>query len=179
MKNFFVDPKSATDRKSASRNVHGDIHARAQEIMLQSRSERACRTAQQEHLLQSHLGECSDCAQQMESIQTSLAEVQAVSASIAASSLLVRSTQLRVRARARELQKQQELMQPLWIAAMLAFLWAGGSMPFLWQGFQWLGHNNNLPDMIWVSGFLIMSLMPAAAVGTVALARTQQKAIAA
>ena len=151
------------------------IHTRVQEIMLQSRAERWQRTAEQESLLQSHLAECVECAQQMEAIQTSLREVQAVSASIAASGTLVRSTQLRVRARARELKRQEEFMQPLWIAAVLAFLWAGGSMPFLWQGFEWLGHSNNLPGMVWVSGFLVMSLMPAAAVGTIALARNQQK----
>lgn len=153
-----------------------NVHAAAQEIMLQSRAERRERTAEQEHFLQTHVAECAACAAQMEAIQTSLREVQAVSASIAASSTLVRSTQLRVRARARELKKQQEFMQPLWIAAVLAFLWAGASMPFLWQGFEWLGRNNNLPDMVWVSGFLVMSLMPAAAVSTIALAR-QQKAV--
>lgn len=153
----------------------GNVHHEVREIMLQSRSERMHRTAEQEALLESHLPGCADCAQQMEMIQTSLREVQAVSASIAASSTLVRSTQLRVRARAREMRKQQEFMQPLWIAAMLAFLWAGASMPFLWEGFQWLGKNNNLPEMMWVSGFIIMSLMPAAAVSTIALSRTQHK----
>lgn len=152
------------------------IHAQVQEIMLQSRSERWHRTAEQEALLQSHVAQCADCARQMEAIQISLYEVQAVSASIAASSTLVRSTQLRVRARARELKKQEEFMQPLWIAAMLAFLWAGASMPFLWQGFAWLGRNNNLPDMVWVSGFVVMCLMPAAAVSTIALARGQKVA---
>lgn len=152
-----------------------NIHSRVREIMLQSRAERGCRTADEENLLQSHLAACAACALQMEAIQTSLREVQAVSVSIAASSALVRSTQLRVRARARELKKQDEFMQPLWIAAVLAFLWAGGSMPFLWQGFQWLGHSNNLPGMVWVSGFVVMSLMPAAAVGTIALARNQQR----
>ena len=170
---FFSAPKSHLNPHLAD----GDVHAQAQEIMLQSRSERVHRTPEQESLLQSHLTECVSCALQMQAIQTSLAEVQAVSASIAAGSQLVRSTQLRVRARAREMKQQQEQMRPLWIAATLAFLWAGASMPFLWQGFQWLGHNNNLPDMMWVSGFLIMSLMPAAAVGTIALARNQQKAV--
>ena len=155
--------------------MSANIHARVQEIMLQSRAERWHRTAEQESLLQGHLAECAGCARHMEGIQTSLREVQAVSASIAAGATLVRSTQLRVRARARELQKQEEFMQPLWIAAVFAFLWAGGSMPFLYQGFQWLGHSSNLPGMVWVSGFLVMSLMPAAAVGTIALARNQQK----
>jgi hypothetical protein len=156
---------------SPRNNIHGEV----QEIMLQSRSERMRRTVEQEELLQSHLSGCAECAQQMEMIQSSLREVQAVSASIAASSTLVRSTQLRVRARAREMRKQQEFMQPLWMAALLAFLWAGASMPFLWQGFQWLGKNNNLPDTMWISGFILMTLMPAAAVGTIALTRTQHK----
>jgi hypothetical protein len=154
------------------------VHAEAQAIMLQSRAERWRRSAEQEALLESHLAECVDCAHQMEAIQVSVSEVQAVSASIAASSTLVRSTQLRVRARARELKKQEELMQPLWLAAVLAFLWAGGSMPFLWEGFAWLGRNHNLPDMLWVTGFVIMCLMPAAAVGTIALARNQKASAA-
>lgn len=143
--------------------------------MLQSRAERWHRSAEQESLLQSHLAECGECALQMQAIQISLQEVQAVSASIAASATLVRSTQLRVRARARELKKQEDFMRPLGVAAAVAFLWAGASMPFLWEGFQWLGRNNNLPDMVWVTGFVVMALMPAAAVGTIALARSQQK----
>ncbi|HUS19963.1 MAG TPA: hypothetical protein VMZ25_09955 [Terriglobales bacterium] len=155
-----------------------NVHVEVQEIMLQSRAERWRRTAEQESLLESHLAECAECSLQMQAIQVSLSEVQAVSASIAASSTLVRSTQLRVRARARAMKKQEEFMRPLWFAALLAFLWAGASMPFLWQGFAWLGKNNNLPDMMWVSGFVIMSLMPAAAVGTIALARSQKAAAA-
>ena len=158
---------------SKQRNIHTEVR----EIMLQSRAERWHRSTEQEVLLQSHLAECGECAREMEAIQTSLREVQAVSASIAAGSTLVRSTQLRVRARARELKKQEEFMRPLGIAAAVAFLWAGASMPFIWQGFQWLGSNNNLPDMVWVSGFIAMTLMPAAAVGTIALARSQQKAV--
>lgn len=151
-----------------------NVHAAVREIMLQSRAERWARTAEQEQLLNEHVAACGDCAQQMEAIAASLREVQAVSASIAASSSLVRSTQLRVRARARELKKQNEFMLPFWVAAMLAFLWAGAVMPFLWQGFRWLGQNSNLPDAMWVSGFVLACLMPAAAVGTIALARSQQ-----
>ncbi len=156
-----------------------NIHAQVREIMLQSRAERWARTAEQEELLQAHVAECRECAHQKLAIEASLLEVQAVSASIAASASLVRSTQLRVRARAQELKKQKEFMLPLWIAAMLAFLWAGAAMPFLWQGFRWLGQNSNLPDAMWISGFVIMCLTPAAAVGTIALTRTQKSASAA
>lgn len=152
-----------------------DVHVEVREIMLQSRAERAARSMEQETLLQNHISECAECAQAMEAIQTSLREVQAVSASIAADTLLVRSTQLRVRARARELKKQEDLMRPLGVAAAVAFVWAVASIPFVWQGFQWLGSRGNLPDMVWVSGFLAMTLMPAAAVGTIALARKQQR----
>ncbi|HUQ49553.1 MAG TPA: hypothetical protein VM056_02475 [Terriglobales bacterium] len=150
-------------------------HQRAQEIMMQSRAERMQRSNEQESWLESHLSACEACTCKMESLRTSLQDLHAFSANIAASSSLVRSTQMRVRMRARELKKQDELMQPLWIAAILAFAWAGGTMPLLWMGFQWLGKTNNLPDMIWVSGFLIMSLMPGAVVGTIALARNPQR----
>jgi hypothetical protein len=47
-------------------------------------------------------------------------------------------------------------------------------MPFLWQGFEWLGRTNKMPDVIWQTGFVIMALMPIAAVGTIALANGLQ-----
>jgi hypothetical protein len=77
---------------------------------------------------------------------------------------------LRVRARAWELRQQQNNLRPLWISCVLAFTWAVVSMPFLWQGFEWLGRNQRLPEIVWQTGFVIMSLMPIAAVGTIAIA---------
>ena len=146
-----------------------DQHQRARELIFQSFGESI--TREQDAWLAAHLSGCKPCAAEMESVQQSLLDLHSIACSITASASLVRATQFQVRMRARELQQQDDLMKPLWIAAALAFTWAVVSMPFLWEGFEWLGIHNQLPQMVWVTGFLVMCLMPAAAVAVVALAK--------
>src|SRR5262249_6587319 len=124
--------------------------------------------------LDAHLSECADCSAQQDAIGEAVRDIRTSSFSITASPNLVRATQLRVRERAWELRQQQENLRPLWISCVLAFAWAVVSMPFLWQGFEWLGRSERLPDLVWQTGFVVMSLMPIAAVGTIAIANGLQ-----
>jgi hypothetical protein len=118
--------------------------------------------------LQSHLGVCSSCSGQSNTINNTIQEMR--SSVMYANPAMVRATQMRVRARAAEMRLQQETMRPLWISSALALGWAVLSMPLLWQGFAWLGHTTHMPQLIWQSGFGIMALAPITAVGTIGLA---------
>jgi predicted anti-sigma-YlaC factor YlaD len=118
--------------------------------------------------LQHHLANCSGCSDQSQLINSTVHEMR--SDVVYADPAMVRATQMRVRARAAEMRRQQETMRPLWISSALALGWAVVSMPLLWQGFAWFGGINHVPDMIWQTGFGVMALAPLAAVGTVGLA---------
>src|SRR3954470_19827538 len=94
--------------------------------------------------LQSHLAGCSACCEQSLAINSAVSEMR--NDVVYAQPAMVRATQLRVRARAAELHRQQETMRPLWIASALALAWAVMSMPLLWQGFAWMGQTTHTPD---------------------------------
>ena len=141
---------------------------RAVDLLIGSRSREREISAEDRGWLESHLRDCAECNAQDASIDSVIGEMRSLP--VLANSTLVRATQLRVRARARELHQQQENMRPLWVACAIAFAWAVVATPFLWQGLSWLGHANRLPDIVWQSGFFAMTLMPIAAVGTIGLA---------
>jgi hypothetical protein len=144
-------------------------HSDAFELMLKVKSRAEEISDADRQRLDAHLSDCADCSTQQESLGETLRDIRTSSFSITASPQLVRATQLRLRTRAWELRQQQENLRPLWISCVLAFVWAAVSMPFLWQGFEWLGHSQKLPDVVWQTGFIIMNLMPIAAVGTIAI----------
>jgi hypothetical protein len=149
---------------------HNHAHSDAFDLMLKAKARAEELSDDQRQRLDSHLSECSDCSAQHDALSEAVSDIRTSSFSITASPNLVRTTQLRVRARAWELRQQKNTMRPLSLSCLLAFAWALVSMPFLWQGFEWLGRANKLPDVLWQTGFVIMALMPIAAVGTIALA---------
>jgi len=117
--------------------------------------------------LDSHLENCEACVAKAKEVQQQLQGLHG--ASVAASSVLVRSTQLRVRARAAQLRRQEDRMRPVWIAITMAFCWMVFTSPVLWEGFQWLGERGYLPSLVWQTGFALALLMPAAAICAIAL----------
>jgi predicted anti-sigma-YlaC factor YlaD len=127
-------------------------------------------------LLQTHLACCSSCCEQSLAINRAVSEMRGDV--VYAQPAMVRATQLRVRARAAELERQQEMMRPLWIASALALVWALVSMPLLWQGFAWMGHTTHIPDLMWQTAFGFMALAPVTAVSAIGAAKFRQKAIA-
>jgi hypothetical protein len=154
-------------------------HERALELMIElkaswSSSVESAEFESQREWLNAHLADCANCAEQKDGLTQAVRDMRMSSYSIMASQNLVRSTQLRVRARAWELRQQKDNLRPLWISCVLAFAWALLSMPFLWQGFEWLGHYEKMPDVVWQTGFVVMTLMPIAAVGTIAIAQGMQ-----
>jgi hypothetical protein len=152
-------------------------HIRALELMALPKSARRGVPQEQSAWLEQHLLDCPPCTEQSQQIDQSLNDMRQVSTSISATSALVRHTQLRVRQRAYELNQQDELMQPLWIACMLALGWVAFSVPFLWEGMKWLGSSFGMPELIWQSIFVITWLMPPSIGAGVSAAR-RKKAIA-
>lgn len=149
-------------------------HIRAQELISLPKSERRQLPEEQSAWLEQHLVDCEPCTEQATNLEQNLNELRQTTTSISAPSSLVRHTQLRVRQRAYELNQQDELMQPLWIACMLALGWVAFSMPFLWEGFRWLGSSFGMPELIWQAVFVLTWLTPPAIGAGVSVARRKR-----
>jgi predicted anti-sigma-YlaC factor YlaD len=109
--------------------------------------------------LQAHLHECESCRNYAQATSQVIRSVRSVP--IAADPGLVRSTQMRVRARARQLQEKQE---HLWLVAMSCLgvgLSAAITTPLLWRGFEWLGQWTQVSVPVWQTGFAIFWIAPA------------------
>jgi hypothetical protein len=89
---------------------------------------------------------------------------------LAADSALVRATQMRVRSRVLELQRQQER---LWVICVSCFAVTLGTAftTVLWRGFAWVSPQARLPSPVWQIGLVVLGLMPAIVAGILLLAR--------
>ena len=145
-------------------NQHEIANALTSKFMVEGLAEH------EQRWLDRHFESCEVCAAAARSTQEDLRGMR--TAAVSASSDLVRSTQLRVGARAAQLKRQEDRMRPVWIAISVAFCWMVFTSPVLWEGFQWLGERVNLPSLVWQTGFGLALLMPAAAICAIAM-RTQ------
>jgi predicted anti-sigma-YlaC factor YlaD len=123
----------------------------------------------QQAWLRTHLNECRSCrdyAQAAEQFVRSLRSVPVV-----ADLALVRTTQMRVRLRSRELLQRQERMWLVWMSCVLVGLSVAISTPFLWLGWEWLAARAHVSGPVWQVGFMIFWLSPAVAASLLFLAR--------
>lgn len=93
-----------------------------------------------------HLAECPACATRVQQREAMLNEMRSVS--IAATSALVRTTKVKVRARAMEMHQRQSRRLSVWVALFVALLWYGVSTPFLFEAGTDLAHWTNMPDSL-------------------------------
>jgi hypothetical protein len=84
---------------------------------------------------------------------------------------LVSTTQMRVRHRALELQRQRERLWLVSVSCIAVTLCALFSSVALWRGFAWLGERAQLAAPVWQVGFLVFCVMPALVAGILLLAR--------
>lgn len=96
--------------------------------------------------LAAHLADCTACSTRVQQRQAMLNEMRSVS--IAATSALVRTTKVKVRARAIEMNQRQSRRMSVWVAMIVALLWYGLSTPFLYEAGTYLAHWTNLPDSL-------------------------------
>jgi hypothetical protein len=143
-----------------------DPHQQAQELIACGGQELS---DSQQAWLRTHLDGCAAChdyAQAAEQLVRSLRSVPVV-----ADPALVRTTQMRVRLRSRELLQRRERMWLVWMSCVLVGLSAAITTPFLWRGWEWLAQRAHVSGPVWQVGFMIFWFSPAVAASLLFLAR--------
>jgi predicted anti-sigma-YlaC factor YlaD len=142
-----------------------DAHEQARQLI-------ACgvgdRTSQEQAWLQSHLESCPSCREYAEAAQQLVRAMRAIP--LAADRTLVRSTQMRVRARARELRQRRERVLLVAGSCALVAILSALTTPLVWRGFEWLGQWNQMATPVWQTGFLLFWVAPTIAAGVLLLA---------
>jgi hypothetical protein len=119
--------------------------------------------------LAAHLETCASCRTFAENAVETIYGLRSIP--IAAERSLVSTTQMRVRRRALELQRNRERLWLVSISCTAVTLCALISAVGLWRGFEWLGGQAQLASSVWQVGFLVFCLMPALVVGMLLLAK--------
>jgi predicted anti-sigma-YlaC factor YlaD len=143
-----------------------DPHQQAQELIACGKHALA---DSQNAWLRAHLDECLACrdyAQSAEQFVRSLRSVPVVAALV-----LVRTTQMRVRLRSRELQQRRERMWLVWMSCVLVGLSVAITTPFLWGGWGWVAERAHVSSPVWQVGFVMFWLSPAVAASLLFMAR--------
>ena len=123
----------------------------------------------QQAWLRSHLEGCPSCREYAEAAEQLVRSLRAVP--VAADRFLVRRTQLRVRARARELRQRRERFALVILSCALVAISSALSTTLVWQGFEWLGRWTQLPNPVWQVGFVLFWMSPTIAASVLLLAQ--------
>jgi predicted anti-sigma-YlaC factor YlaD len=123
--------------------------------------------------LAAHLETCASCRTFAENAADTIHGLRAIP--IAAGRGLVSTTQIRVRRRALELQRQRERMWLVAVSCTAVTLCALLSTVAFWLGFAWLGARAQLASSVWQVGFLVFCVMPALVAAILLLAKAKDK----
>ncbi len=160
--------------------MNTDAHERARKLIALAGSEEvsaADRISDQPSSnawLATHLETCASCRAFAENVGETIRGLRAIP--IAAERSLVSTTQMRVRRRALELQRQRERLWLVSVSCTAVALCALLSTVALWRGFEWLGTRARLASSVWQVGFLVFCVMPALLVGILLLAKDKHLA---
>jgi len=116
-----------------------------------------------------HLESCTTCREFADNSRVTIRLLRGIQ--ITAGERLVSATQMRVRQRAEELQRQQERLWVVCACCAAVTLSTVVSTALLWRGFAWIGQQARLSTPVWEGGFLVFYLMPAVFTGIFLLAR--------
>jgi predicted anti-sigma-YlaC factor YlaD len=119
--------------------------------------------------LHAHLRECAACRDYAEAARGAIRALR--SQPVAADSSLVRATQMRVRSRALELRQHRERMWVIYVCCAAVTLGTTVTTALVWRGFEWIGHEAQLPVAFWQIGLLTLGLLPGIVAGVLLLAR--------
>jgi predicted anti-sigma-YlaC factor YlaD len=136
-----------------------DTHDEARELIALAGAKNEGLSDTQQNWLRSHLQECAACRDYAEAVGRVVRGLR--SQPLAADSRLVRATQMRVRARTLELQRQQERMWVICVCCAAVTLGTVVTTLVLYRGFAWMGQQVRLPGPVWQIGLLALGLMPA------------------
>jgi hypothetical protein len=146
--------------------VTGDPHQQARELI-------ACGgqglADSQQTWLRTHLEGCVPCRDYARAAEQVIRSLRSVP--VAADRALVRTTQMRVRFHARQLQQSQERMWVVGMSCVLVGLSAAITTPFLWRACQWLGEWAQVSSPVWQVGFIVFWISPALVTSLLFLAR--------
>jgi hypothetical protein len=119
--------------------------------------------------LAGHLESCPSCRQFVENSRETIRLLRQIPTT--ASGRLVSATQMRVRQRAAEMQRQQERFWVVCVCCAAVTLSAVVTTAGLWRGFAWIGQQARLSSLVWEGGFVVFYLMPAVLTGILLLAQ--------
>jgi len=123
----------------------------------------------QQAWLRGHFDECEACRHYAEAANAVVRTLRSLP--VAADSRLVRATQMRVRQRALELQRQQERLWVICVCCIAVTLGTAFTTSVLWRGLAWMGQQARLSAAVWQIGLVALGLMPAIVAGILLLAR--------
>ena len=159
-----------------SPNLHSDPHERARIMIAFSSEEPSFEQSNaagfsdvERSWLVAHLEACPACREFADSSGETIRSLRGIP--ITASARLVSATQMRVRRRAAELQRQQERLWVVCACCAAVTLSTVVTTLGLWRGFEWLGRQARLSAPVWESGFVLSYLIPAVVAGIFLLAR--------
>jgi hypothetical protein len=119
--------------------------------------------------LRAHIDECEACGDYAEAANGVVRSLRSLP--LAADSSLVRATQMRVRSRALELQRQHERLWVICVCCFAVTLSTAFTTAALWRGFAWMGQQARLSGPVWEMGLVALGLMPAIVAAILLLAR--------
>jgi hypothetical protein len=122
----------------------------------------------QQTWLRAHLSECEACMHYAEAANGLVRTLRLLP--FAADSALVRTTQMRVRMRAGELQQKHERLVFVALSCALVAVSSSLTTLLLWRGFEWLGRWSQLPSPVWQVGFVLFWIAPTIAASLLFLA---------
>ena len=153
-----------------------DPHERARLLIALAGTEKSCtersgteKPGAEQSWLAGHLASCTLCREFAESVGETIRELHAVP--IAADWGLVAVTQMRVRQRARELQRRRERQWVMWVCCAAVTLCSAFTSVLLWFGFAWMGRQAQLSAPVWGTCYATFCLMPAILTGILLLSR--------
>lgn len=147
--------------------MNADLHKRARMLIALSGPEEIPGAAQA--WLASHLESCAACREFAENSRETIQLLCAIP--VTAGAALVSTTQMRVRQRALELQRQHERVWVVSICCAAVTLCTALSTAMMWSGLAWVGQRVRLSPPAWEIPFGVLSFLPGLLVGIFLLAR--------
>jgi len=132
-------------------------HERAERLVAQARVETI--TPEDRVWLDRHIEECARCAGLNDATERALRSLRSVAVQVDPE--LVKRTQLMVRFRANQLDRERAGMLPVWVCCAISWILGLVTAPLAWRGFEWLGQHAGVPNVVWQAAFVAWWLLPA------------------
>ncbi|MGB8012862.1 MAG: hypothetical protein WCF68_14710 [Terriglobales bacterium] len=147
--------------------IKNDAHERARKLIALAGPEGL--SGADRTWLAAHVEACDSCRVFAENARETIHALRAIP--VAAERSLVATTQMMVRRRAVELQRQRERLWLVSVCCAAVTVCAVVSAVVLWRGFEWLGARAGLVPLIWQTGFVVFCVTPSLVAGLLLLLR--------